>query len=76
MRRPNKHHPELPKRQKQRNQLIARVRAGVERVFAEFKQHYRMRRMRFFDLATNRTQMFLAGCAYNLRRAATILVPA
>jgi transposase, IS5 family len=76
MRRPNKHHPELPKRQKQRNQLIARVRAGVERVFAEFKEHYRMRRMRFLNLATNRTQMFLAGCAYNLRRAATILVPA
>jgi IS5 family transposase len=76
MRRPNKHHPELPKRQKQRNQLIARVRAGVERVFAEFKERYWMRRMRFFSLSTNRTQMLLAGCAYNLRRAATILVPA
>jgi IS5 family transposase len=35
MRRPNKHHPELPARQKQRNRLIGRVRAGVERPFAE-----------------------------------------
>src|SRR5437762_60789 len=40
MRRPNKHHPELPARQKRRNRLIGRVRSAVERPFAVFKQHY------------------------------------
>lgn len=74
MHRANKHHPELPPRQKQRNQMIARVRAAVERPFAVFKERFGMRRMRFFNLGTNRTQMFLAGCAYNLRRAASVLL--
>lgn len=76
MRRPNKHHPELPARQKKRNRLIARVRSAVERPFAEFKERYGLRRMRFFNRSANRAQMFLAGCAYNLRRATSILVPA
>jgi IS5 family transposase len=76
MRRPNKHHPELPPRQKKRNRLIARVRAEVERPFAVLKECYGLRRMRFFNLVTNRAQMFLAGCAYNLRRAAGLLAPA
>jgi transposase, IS5 family len=76
MRRPNKHHPELPARHKRRNQLIARVRAAVERPFAVLKQHYGMRRMRFFTLARNRAHVILACCAYNLRRAATVLAPA
>jgi transposase, IS5 family len=76
MRRPNKHHPELPPRQKYRNRLIARVRAAVERPFAVFKEHYGLRRMRFFTLARNKTLTVLACCAYNLRRAATVLNPA
>lgn len=76
MRRPNKHHPELPPRQKLRNRLIARRRAGVERPFAEFKERYGLRRMRFFSMNANRVLIFLAGCAYNLRRATSILAPA
>lgn len=72
MHRPNKHHPLTP-RQKQRNRLISKVRAAVERPFAVFKQHYGMRRLRFFNLATNRTQCVLAGCGYNLQRAAAVL---
>jgi IS5 family transposase len=76
MRRPNKHHPELPPRQKRRNRLIARVRSAVERPFAVFKQHYRLRSMRFFSMARNRVHVLLACCAYNLRRAATLLRPA
>lgn len=75
MRRPNKHHPELPPRHKRRNQLIARVRAAVERPFAVLKERYGMRRMRCFNLATNRTQCLLAACGYNLRRAASVLYP-
>lgn len=74
MHRPNKHHPLTP-RQKQRNRLIARIRAAVERPFAVLKGPYRMRRLRFFDLAANRTQCMLAACGYNLRRAATVLFP-
>lgn len=76
MRRPNKHHPELPARQKRRNRLIGRVRAAVERPFAVFKERYRMRRMRFYTLARNRVHVVLACCAYNLRRAIGALAPA
>jgi IS5 family transposase len=75
MRRANKHHPELPPRQKRRNQLIARVRAAVERPFAVFKERYGMRRMRFYTFARNRIQVVLACCAYNLRRAVGALAP-
>lgn len=67
--RPNKHHPVLPARDKRRNRLIAKVRAAVERPFAVFKERYAMRRMRFFTSAANRTHCLLAACAYNLRRA-------
>lgn len=76
MRRPNKHHPELPARQKRRNRMIARVRAAVERPFAVFKEHYGLRRMRFYTLVRNRVQVILACCCYNLRRAVGILAPA
>ena len=76
MRRPNKHHPELPPRHKWRNRLIARTRAAVERPFAVFKTHYGLRRMRFFSLTRNKVHVILACCAYNLRRAVTVLAPA
>lgn len=72
MRRPNKHHPELPPRDKRRNRLIAKVRAGVERPFAVFKERYRLRRMRFFTVERNRVAMLLAASAYNLRRATAV----
>ncbi|WP_157900521.1 transposase, partial [Mesorhizobium sp. LCM 4577] len=75
MRRANRHHPELPPRQKLRNRLIAKVRAAVERPFAVFKEHYGMRRVRFFNLAANRTQCMLAACAYNLRTMVGALHP-
>jgi IS5 family transposase len=74
MHRPNKHHPLTP-RQKHRNRLISKVRSAVERPFAVFKQHYGMRRLRFFNLARNRTQCLLACCSYNLARAAAVLYP-
>lgn len=76
MHRPNKHHPELPPRQKRRNRMIGRVRAAVERPFAVFKEHYGMRRMRFYTLARNRVHVVLACCCYNLRRAFGALAPA
>lgn len=76
MHRPNKHHPELPSRQKRRNRMIGRVRAAVERPFAVFKEHYGMRRMRFYTLVRNRVHVVLACCCYNLRRAVGALAPA
>ena len=76
MRRPNKHHPELPPRHKRRNRLIGRVRAAVERPFAVFKEHYGLRRMRFYTLVRNCVQVVLACCAYNLRRTVGALAPA
>lgn len=76
MRRPNKHHPELPPRQKRRNRLIGRVRAAVERPFAVFKERYGLRRMRFYTLTRNRVHVVLACCAYNLRRAVGAMAPA
>jgi IS5 family transposase len=73
MRRPNKHHPQLPPRHKRRNRLIGRVRSGVERPFAVLKEHYGLRCMRFFAMVRNRVHTALACCAYNLRRAVTVL---
>ena len=75
MRRPNKHHPELPPRQKRRNRLIAKVWAAVERSFAVLKERYGLRRLRFFNGAANATHCVLACCGYNLRRAAGVLFP-
>jgi IS5 family transposase len=76
MRRPNKHHPELPPRHKQRNRLISKVRAAVERPFAVFKERYGLRRMRFYTFTRNRTHLVLACCAYNLRRTVGALAQA
>ena len=72
MHRPNKHHKLRP-RQKQRNKLIAKVRAAVERPYAVFKEHYGLRRLRFFNFERNHMLVVLACCAYNLRRAAGAL---
>lgn len=72
MHRPNKHHA-LTSRQKQRNKLIAKVRAAVERPYAVLKEQYGLRRMRFFSFERNRVQVVLACCAYNLRRVASVL---
>jgi IS5 family transposase len=72
MHRRNKHHPLTP-RQKQRNKLIAKVRAAVERPYAMLKEHYGLRRVRFFSFERNRVQIVLACCAYNLRRVAGVL---
>jgi transposase, IS5 family len=72
MRRPNKHHPELPARQRRRNRLIAKVRAAVERPFAMFKENFGLRRLRGFSLKANTVTCMLAACAYNLRRSAAV----
>lgn len=68
MRRPNKHHPELPPRLKRYNQLIARRRAAVETTFATLKNRMGLTAIRYVGLAKARAQILMAAIAFNLRR--------
>lgn len=68
MRRANKHHALTP-RQRRRNALISKLRAAVETVFAILKRSYGYRRVRYFNLPRNATQLALLCTALNLRRA-------
>lgn len=68
MRRPNKHHPELPPRLKRYNRLIARRRAAVETTFATLKNRMRLKAIRYVGLAKASAQVLLAAIAFNMRR--------
>jgi IS5 family transposase len=68
MHRPNKHHPELPRWQRRRNDLISAARAAVERTFGTLKRSYGYRRVRYFSLAANAIELQLKCLAFNLRR--------
>jgi transposase, IS5 family len=72
MHRPNKHHPELPAWQKQRNRAIAAIRARVETVFAILKRHYGYVRVRYRGLIKNQSHLHLLCIALNLRRAVVL----
>jgi IS5 family transposase len=56
-----------------RNDVIAVTRAGGERPFATYKQHYGLSRTRFLGLAKNATFYGLAAMAANLRKGARFL---
>lgn len=68
MRRPNKHHRELPPRLKRYNCLIARRRAAVETTFATWKQRMRLSRIPYVGLAKAHAQVVMVAIAFNLRR--------
>jgi transposase, IS5 family len=68
MRRPNKHHPELPPRLKRLNKLIARRRAAVETTFATWKRRMGLGLIRYRGLAKATAQVLLAAIAFNMRR--------
>jgi len=72
MHRPNKHHPELPAWQKQRNRAISAIRARVETTFAILKRHYRYTRVRYLGLLKNQSHLYLLCLALNLRRAVVL----
>lgn len=72
MRRPNKHHPELPPRLKRYNRLISGPRAAVETTFATLKHRMGLTRIRYVGLAKAAGQVLLAAIAFNLRRWARI----
>ena len=72
MRRPNKHHPELPPRLKRLNRLIARQRAAVETTFATLKRRMGLSVIRYRGLAKAAAQVTLAAIAFNMRRWVTL----
>lgn len=72
MRRPNKHHPELPARLARLNRLIARRRAAVETTFATLKRRMGLDRIRYVGLAKAHAQVLVAAMAFNLRRWVTL----
>jgi IS5 family transposase len=72
VRRPNKHHPELPPRLQRYNRLIARRRAAVETTFATLKNRMRLQAIRYIGLAKAEAQVLLAAIAFNMRRWAAI----
>lgn len=72
IRRPNKHHPELPARLKRYNKLISRRRAPVETTFATLKRRMGLNVIRYKGLAKATGQVLIAAMAFNLRRWAAL----
>lgn len=72
MRRPNKHHPQLPPRLARLNRLIARRRAAVETTFATLKRRMGLTAIRYVGLTKASAQILMAAMAFNLRRWAAI----
>lgn len=72
MRRPNKHHPELPPLLKRYNRLIARRRSAVETTFATLKRRMGLAAIRYIGLAKAAAQVLMAAIAFNLRRWVTL----
>jgi transposase, IS5 family len=68
MRRPNKHHPDLPPRLKQLNRLIARRRAAVETTFATWKRRMGLGVIRYRGLVKAAAQVMIGAIAFNMRR--------
>lgn len=68
MRRPNKHHPQLPPRLVRLNRLIARQRAAVETTFATLKRRMGLGLIRYVGLPKAAGQVLMAAMAFNLRR--------
>jgi IS5 family transposase len=72
MRRPNKHHPDLPPRLKRFNQLISRQRAAVETTFATLKRRMGLSIIRYRGLVKAAAQVTIAAIAFNMRRWVTL----
>lgn len=63
----------LSEEDKQFNRTHSGVRSIVERVFGVLKQHYGMRKARYFGLARNRTRFEVMCVAHNIKRGLSIL---
>jgi IS5 family transposase len=60
--------------QRRRNKSLMRIRANVERVFADWKCRRSLKRCRYVGLRQNQTHAWLLAIAHNLRRL-TVVVP-
>lgn len=69
MHRSHKYQKSLPRWQQRRNELIARRRAAVERLFGTLKRVYRYTRVRYCAFVMNVADVYRRLTAYNLRRA-------
>jgi IS5 family transposase len=67
------HHIKLTERDRAENRRKSRVRGGIERIFAHWKQWQHYRRVRYLGLARNQLELTLKAVAYNLKRLAGIL---
>lgn len=67
------HHIKLTEQDRAENQRKSRVRGGIERIFAHWKQWQHYRRVRYLGLARNQLELTLKAVAYNLKRLAGIL---
>jgi transposase, IS5 family len=72
MRRPNKHHKQLPPRLQKLNNLIARQRSAVETTFATLKRRMGLDLIRYRGLIKASAQITLASIAFNMRRWAAL----
>ncbi|MBK7998582.1 MAG: transposase [Verrucomicrobia bacterium] len=63
-----------PRRIGRRTGAKSRVRGGIERIFAHWKQWQHYRRVRYLGLAKNQLELTLKAVAYNLKRLAGILI--
>jgi IS5 family transposase len=67
------HHIKLTEQDRQENHRKSRVRGGVERIFAHWKQWQHYRRVRYLGLVKNQLELTLQAVAYNLKRLVGIL---
>jgi len=62
----------LSKSDKDRNKMLFKIRAQVERPFAIIKSKWGHNRARYIGLFRNKAHLLLVYMAYNLRRAYTL----
>ncbi len=67
-------HIKLTEADREENRRKSRVRGGIERIFAHWKQWQHYRRVRYLGLAKNQLELTLKAVAYNLKRLAGILI--
>lgn len=67
------HHIKLTEADREQNRRKSRVRGGIERIFAHWKQWQHYRRVRYLGLARNQLELTLKAVAYNLKRLVGIL---
>lgn len=60
--------------EKDRNKLLAPIRAGIEKVFGTFKRSYKYTRARYIGLTKNTLQFILICMSFNLRKMERLII--